>query len=422
LPNELLYLIEQVEKSDRDSLSLEWNPQEPSFAWTNEEVSSLASFICLFYSQKPGPLLIPAESSEQFERMLFAFWSQQWPSLRRDFTFSTGSLSARRLGSRPFDVQCAPVAIIRDLQLELSRLTESVPVKTLSPVATLPTWAILAADDCLHPAGGHARAFLWKVAASDSERQDVAGFLRVYELLRLDSDLSDFLAIVAKSFPTPIHAARLKHQLFGAPGDRSFFLDVDETAMLSKIGSCENHAAYDALSLRLFERGATVSNDHASARLLIGNLFKSELNPLGVEILAGLVSVLDSQAAREITYEQPQFLSVLVRAKPELVASPILWRAVGERKWWLFESIVDDERLDSEIAQRISYALLESNSEDLVPGAIDAWSKHAVFGVLGWVSDKGGSISESCRGALRSEIQAIMDWIETRDTKSLRSI
>ena len=42
-------------------------------------------FLNLFYGEPSRPVLIPAKSSSEYEQMIFAFWSQQWPSTSTAF-------------------------------------------------------------------------------------------------------------------------------------------------------------------------------------------------------------------------------------------------------------------------------------------------------------------------------------------------
>ena len=44
-----------------------------------------------YYGMGDRPLIVAAKTSREFERVIFALWSQQWPSLRLAFTFCTGS-------------------------------------------------------------------------------------------------------------------------------------------------------------------------------------------------------------------------------------------------------------------------------------------------------------------------------------------
>jgi hypothetical protein len=72
------------------------------------------------------------------------------------------------------------------------------------------------------------------------------------------------------------------------------------------LGTTEGHRGLDAEELKVNERGkALCLRDAGSARQLLGDLFRSNLNPLGEETLAGLVSALDPETARRVTADQP---------------------------------------------------------------------------------------------------------------------
>jgi hypothetical protein len=174
------------------------------------------------------------------------------------------------------------------------------------------------------------------------------------------------------------------------------------------------------LSLR--ERGRNLARDYEGARSLIGYLFQNPLNSLGVEILAGLISDLDSQAAREITYEHSQFLSDLVRAKPSLATSPGIWKAAGSRRWDLLESLIHNKELEPEVIKGITYALLAADCDDLIRRALDVWGKPAAIGALERMEANNGLMSGPCRDALTFQVHNIMEWVEDGREKTLPAL
>ncbi|MDB6027361.1 MAG: hypothetical protein JWM68_3584 [Verrucomicrobiales bacterium] len=368
-----------------------------------------AQFLSLFYSEDFRPILIPAQTSQQYEEMLFAVWSQQWPNLRKVFTFSTGSLSGRRFLGRPLDVQCVPMALLRDVQLETAPLNAE-PITLNSERISVPKWAIIAAADTQNENGGELRRFIWDFADSGSKRQDFVSLMRIYDVLH-DRNTDDLVALIAELFPQPSLGGRLKTLLFGRTEERTLLRHDDEAAILLALGLSDNYSAFDATTLGLKERGGALSLDYNSARLVIDQLFRSTINPLGGEILAGLISALDPKTAREITSEQPRFISSLFAAKPSLAASHQLWSAAGDRKRDLFESLVRQQSLDSEVLTGIVSALLESGSEMFLRRAFEKWGKDAVFAAMDWIA-AGGKMSETCRVALTYYVPTVMDWLE----------
>jgi len=114
IPLELALQVTSLQSMPRDS---------------RQEMQTLES---LYYGKENSPVVLAARDSREFEDLIFAIWSQQWPSLRMSFTFCTGSLSARNLGKRPFDVQCVPIPMAREVLLEIADAGGAEPVATSS--------------------------------------------------------------------------------------------------------------------------------------------------------------------------------------------------------------------------------------------------------------------------------------------------
>lgn len=60
------------------------------------------------YSKTKDAVIIPAEATAEYEEDILSIWTQQWPRLRRSFSFCTGSLSIRELDDKPLDCQVVP--------------------------------------------------------------------------------------------------------------------------------------------------------------------------------------------------------------------------------------------------------------------------------------------------------------------------
>lgn len=60
------------------------------------------------YSKPKNTIVVPAESAIGYEEDILSIWSQQWPRLRRSFSFCTGSLSIRELDNKLLELQVVP--------------------------------------------------------------------------------------------------------------------------------------------------------------------------------------------------------------------------------------------------------------------------------------------------------------------------
>ena len=77
--------------------------------------SQVGGVLRKLYESPDQPILVPIGSPEKAEWSFLEIWSQQWPRLRRTFTFCTGSISGRRVDGRWFDLQGVPENRIDDL-------------------------------------------------------------------------------------------------------------------------------------------------------------------------------------------------------------------------------------------------------------------------------------------------------------------
>jgi hypothetical protein len=120
--------------------------------------------------------------------------------------------------------------------------------------------------------------------------------------------------------------------------------------------------------------------------------------------------------------DQQQFLPALVRANPKLATSAQLWRVAGDRKRELFESLLSQPTMESEIVQGVVDALLDSSSDVFMERAFARWGSVAVFRALDWVETHGGLLTEVCRVALKSHVSDVMTWVGIERERSTATL
>jgi hypothetical protein len=376
--------------------------------------ASLSALVNALYNLNRRNLLVPAPSSTSFESSLMRLWSQQWPTLRSNFSFCTGALSSRGFAGRPFDVQCAPPQLIREITTSaLAKQSQEMSVLVKDEFASDENWTECTVFDAALPNGGQFRSLLWSLA--DGNRiEDFKSFAGLVAQFLSDSSISlqDLFKRVANCFPDKSSGVVLKRNLFGEDRSKIVKLDFSEWELLSEISISEAYNAFDSTSLKLRSRAYQLcANSHDDAKQLISKLFRESLNPLGEDVLAGLLEAINPEIAKRITAQQPRFLPTLFRAKPELGTSAELWVAAGDHVRELFESLASSERLSQELIAKITEAILSSGAEILVKRALDKWGQPCVFGVLNYVADSGKELSERVMGALTFHVQSVMEWL-----------
>jgi hypothetical protein len=384
---------------------------------------TLAQILWSYYNEGGRPVVLAARNSNEFENIVLALWSQQWPSLRLGFTFCTGSLSTRSFAGRPFDLQCVPTTMAREVLLESSAASSVKPVLIPPFELAYPHWIPLVTADALTPEGGSIRKFLWAASDASTTRAEFVPLMNVFNALSESSDLSLIITMIAKQFPDPSAGHALKRLLFGNRVGNGWFSNHKEHDILLAIATTSDYQSFDAEALSIREQGARLCIEEPdSARWLLGELFRSSLNPLGEEILAGLISAIEPEMAIQVTSQQPQFLPALFLAKSSLATSSELWLAAGDRKRELFESVTSHEDLKPSVVAGIVNALLDSGSEVFMRRALDRWGKDAVFQTLDWIEAHDGAMSETGRGALTFHLSSVMDWVEAKPTRSFESL
>ncbi len=374
------------------------------------------------YYENRGPSVLAAQTSKEFEQIIFALWSQQWPRLRCEFTFCTGSLSARKMIDRAFDVQCVPTTLSRDV------LRSSVDKSSVEPILLPSNDTNLLSkisqnplSDALKP--GPFRQFLWAAVDDDAGRNDFTNFTTIFDAICARPEVGSLISLVARIFPEPSSGSRLKCLLFGNSRPDALHLDYDERDVLLALGTTKDFQSFDTEALSIKNRVGRLSvEDPDSARWLIEQLFRSTLTPIAEDILAGLVATIDQGTASGVAREQPKFLPGLFRAKPSLASSSQLWVAGANRKRELFDAVASHKHLDSSLVAGIVAALLDSHSDSFIRRALDLWGRDAVFAVLDWVETHDREMSRNCSEALAFHLDFVMDWVEENTSRQFKSL
>ncbi len=378
----------------------------------------MLAFMRGHYSRELRPLVIPAADSDEYTEMILAAWSQKWPALRMSFTFCTGSLSARMFENRPLDVQCVPIVATRQVSREIAEGVSGDAILMDLVSDDWPRWVILAGNDAMQFAGGAVRNFLWSVADTDSTRADFESFVKIYDGLDEPLPVSNILELTAELFPGPADGRRLKVAVFGDQ-KTSLITRIDPREVLLALATTDHYESFDLEELSLREQASRLLTEQPTAGcLLLGELFRASVNPIGEELLKALILAMRPEDALSFVTDQQQFLPALFRANAALATSAQLWLAAGGRKRELFESLAAQPSLEPELVRGIIDALLDSNSDTFIGRAFTQWGKVAVLQVLDWSEAHGASITEPCRAALTSHVREVMTWVDTGREKS----
>ncbi len=147
--------------------------------------SSVGDVLSNLYRLPKSPIAVPVERPDMVEELYLAIWSQQWPRLRRTFSFCTGSIGPRRVMSHWFDLQAMPKKSVEDFE----RLTKDVVVAQLGTppnLRLLDAWA-QHAESALGSTDSELQTFLFEYGAeANGGRKDFEALTRLFVALFKD--------------------------------------------------------------------------------------------------------------------------------------------------------------------------------------------------------------------------------------------
>ena len=182
--------------------------------WPKHAVANSSDVLRRLYESPDEAILVPVSSATLAEKVFLEIWSQQWPRLRRSFTFCTGSISGRRLDGRWFDLQGVPKKRIDDV-VRTSSNSVVAELKVLLSTVEVGGWWRAAIDD-LSGSTNVLRNFLFEFGAeAGGGRRD---FVPMAELcLAINSEANDSIEGLVRSlnvlFPNPSMGVKLKGRL-----------------------------------------------------------------------------------------------------------------------------------------------------------------------------------------------------------------
>ena len=163
------------------------------------------------YNDVDRPVLIPAESSTVYAELIFQIWSNQWPRLRRNFTFCTGVLKFQFFNNIPFDLQVCPSSLLRTIARQHN------DIAIINPELDEPSNFF---SDIFKTDNNKLRRFLWKYGADvNGERRNYIPLIYLYKLLNENKpDISRISRTLLEYF-NPSEAKLLKKAIFGIEND-----------------------------------------------------------------------------------------------------------------------------------------------------------------------------------------------------------
>ena len=382
------------------------------------EISPALSILKTLYESPDSAAWLSAPTARQYEDLLVAIWSQQWPDLRKRFSYCSGALSPRFLDGRALDLQVAPDHEIARWPRLVSNERRIIAERSLD----VDSWLSLAAHDLLELGDHGVRDFLRSCGdeSIDGRRSFVPLLTTYAELERVrtgNEPLSALTETIAKAFPLPTEGSALKKSLYGKHrGDGRSHLLVDESELLNELGTTPYGGAFDAAVLDIGNRVLDLwDNDRPAGIYLLEHAVASEGSPLRhVVMTAAAESAKPTDLALAARQENGILLGTLLKLRPSLAASAELWSVAAGAQQFLIGAILAADPEPEELRPIIGGAVV-SGRDGLASLFMQWLGDRALAALLDWVdkdANEGDSLPSEWLSELSNRTTFVVDWLQ----------
>lgn len=321
--------------------------------------------------------VVPARNSELHQKSTLDIWSDQWPRLRRNFTFCTGALSLRTIEDKPYDLQIVPQKSVQSLERKNPNIFISYNSSDQAEVEDLIT--ILRGSSV-----NKRRKFLWMYGADvDGERKNYLPLLKVFEAINdAQAGLKTISKVVNHYFSNKAQARLLKAKLFGKD---SILLNRFSELEMIRFLLHEEIDFVEIAELHIEERLLKLLNNREiSLQSFFGLWREADQEKISMDFIEHLD--IETTDLLETVHEYPELSGLLVKKLTSLADSKKLWELplVAQRR--TLNAIVQSGDLNNGIVTAILEAhspiileVYEEIGEDIVTMSLNWLNKNAHY-------------------------------------------
>lgn len=283
---------------------------EPGDASHPRDDQLLRAALCSLYGQPDKPVFIVAPNVGEQELLIIDLWSQQWPGLRRSFSFCTGALSNRQLEGKSLDLQVVPSKAFSELRQELA---QGVVINSTSPLSPDDRcdqkWIDEAMLDLSPDSDRSKRRIAWSIAANRvADRSSFPAVFRlaavVQERRTMKLTARDYVKAIAK-IPAELRIpTSLYKSVLSAPDDTDSELDLLEALSTIPVGDLmkpDDLEIADRID-RLWK-----ANKRTALNLLLYLIAQETVTEIGSQVLRGICKAMKPDDISEIGFGLPGY-------------------------------------------------------------------------------------------------------------------
>lgn len=295
-----------------------------------------------------GSRRILEDDGDRLDDAIFAVWSQQWPRLRRAFSFRTAGLASDPSGKSRFDLR-----VVRELP-------STAPTKQIESSQDL--WEEIAIEDLMKSEPSQFRRFLWRYGSDIRRGRERYRFLAQLFLETRFSPLQDpmltrTLDRVVDALPEMDDGKLLKEDFLSC--GRSTYSLLPAADLIDTFGYLIGHSDLTALPPipeTAFEAVHDLWSTRAPEILMIAEVALNKSSAIGESLLDRISAVAEPSSFLALSLGHPVIRTRLIRANPALLDSPELTALPQQEILELLASLSESDDLAIRVLDRVLFS------------------------------------------------------------------
>lgn len=348
--------------------------------------STIKALLLNLYSFSKNTLFLKNKQAlEDFEVIFLLIWIQQWPRLRRNFSFCTGAIAPRTFGNELLDLQLVSPKLDAIFNLDNNVL---ICGPEANDKGIMPDWVNLAFENLFNPSISLIRYFNFFGSDLAAKRSSFKVLSETYLYFYNNApSLPECINFISNNFPAHKDARSLKNSIFGYQKSQinEILPNYDEAAILYYFAIIENFTPFDYNNLDYCNRFCNYFLDLSeNSLILLKKILSNDINEEAVNSMSHLALELENSKDLKMIWKD-EFLSYFfINLNTDFAYRKEFWLHNVKNH---IEIIINLQELHGENIdwQKIIGILIEINST-IDPSVFKEYNHEIQYLLLDWIN------------------------------------
>jgi hypothetical protein len=417
---------------------------------TNKQYINYQSYFPIFeliYKRPEFPIIIVTNEKSDLENFLFLIWNQQWPNLRSEFSFSTGSLSLRKLPEGQFDIQIVPSN--NNNFFNISLITNNIIVQALNEGGDYSQTNNIDSENKITFVNNKLKNidnqifydrlyllpfdelffsdfdnkgftnFAWEYGLDiPNARKNFQHLVKIFEIFKKatleENYIYEILDLIANYYPNTKDAKKLKFDIFTTNSQlyQDFQInELPESAMLYILFTTKYYKIFSPAELNIKNRTAYLYKQSPTTAIdLLVKISEIKTNLLGNIYVRKLAKIIDPNDFLDLLQINPQITRLLIENNVCLAFIPEIWQQSYDYQLHVLE-ILKIKIISAKVISKISISIYLNSNDQILTNFLNHFGFGAINSIINFL-DSEETLDESTSVEMFKRFQIFQNYSE----------